>query len=143
MIQTYIRYNISRTSGRRSEILAGETSQRGVKGIDSDHRRNPANGSGNDEIRTVFGRTLKVTVRPMLLDVCPVCNVGVLWSNGRMDQDATWYGGTPRPRRHCVRWGIISPIRKWAQQPSPTFRPMSIVTKRSPNSATAELLFIF
>ena len=26
-----------------------------------------------------------------------------------MDQDVTWHGGTPRPRRHCVRWGPISP----------------------------------
>jgi len=35
-------------------------------------------------------------VRPVLSDrypVCPVCNVGVLWPNGWMDQDATWYGG--------------------------------------------------
>jgi len=24
------------------------------------------------------------------------------------DQDFTWYGGRPRPRRHCVRWGPIS-----------------------------------
>jgi len=23
--------------------------------------------------------------------------------NGCMDQDATWYGGRPRPRQHCVR----------------------------------------
>jgi len=22
-----------------------------------------------------------------------------------MDQDTTWYGGRPRPKRHCVRWG--------------------------------------
>jgi len=22
-----------------------------------------------------------------------------------MDQHATWYGGRPRPKRHCVRWG--------------------------------------
>jgi len=43
------------------------------------------------------------TVRHMLSDrcpvclslcpVCPVCNVGVLWPNGWMDQDATWYAG--------------------------------------------------
>jgi len=26
-----------------------------------------------------------------------------------MDQDATWYGGRPRPRRLCVGWGPISP----------------------------------
>ena len=37
-------------------------------------------------------------------DRCPVCNVGVLWPNGWMDQDATWHGGRLRPRPHCVRW---------------------------------------
>jgi len=25
----------------------------------------------------------------------------LLWSNGWMHQDITWYGGRPRPRRHC------------------------------------------
>ena len=29
--------------------------------------------------------------------------------NGWMDQDPTWYGGRPRLRRHCVRWGLSSP----------------------------------
>jgi len=29
----------------------------------------------------------------------------LLWPNGWMAQDATWYGGRPRLRRHCVRWG--------------------------------------
>ena len=33
-----------------------------------------------------------------------------------MDQDATWYGGRPRPRPHCVRWGPTLP-QKGAQQP--------------------------
>jgi len=32
-----------------------------------------------------------------------------LMSNCWMDQDPTWYGGRPRPRRHCVRWGPCSP----------------------------------
>ena len=27
----------------------------------------------------------------------------------RMDQDTTWYGSTPRPMRHCVRWEPSSP----------------------------------
>jgi len=27
-----------------------------------------------------------------------------------MDQDVSWYGGRPRPRRHCVRWGPSSPF---------------------------------
>jgi len=29
----------------------------------------------------------------------------LLRQNGCMDQDATWYGGRPRPRRRFVRWG--------------------------------------
>jgi len=32
------------------------------------------------------------------------CNIGVLWPNGWKDQGATWYGGRPQPRPHCVRW---------------------------------------
>jgi len=35
-----------------------------------------------------------------------------------MNQDATWYGGRPRPRRHCVRWGPSSPPKKkWRHSP--------------------------
>ena len=34
----------------------------------------------------------------------------LLWPNGWMDQDATWYDGRPRPRPHCVRWGPSSPL---------------------------------
>jgi len=33
----------------------------------------------------------------------------VLWPNGWMDQDATWFGGRPRPWPHCVRWGLLPP----------------------------------
>ena len=46
----------------------------------------------------IIERTLQVTVRPMLRDRCPVsalCNVDVLWPNGWMHQDATWYRGRP------------------------------------------------
>jgi len=92
----------------------------------------------------VFWRSLQVTVRPMLRDRYPVCllyiNVAVLWPNGWMDQDATWYGGKPHPRRHCVRWEPSSPT-EMGMAALPTFRPMSIVAKRSLISATAELLF--
>ena len=28
----------------------------------------------------------------------------LLWPNGWLHQDATWYGCRPRPRPHCVRW---------------------------------------
>jgi len=57
--------------------------------------------------------TVCKTVRPMLSDrclSCPVCDVGVLWPNGWMDQDATWNGGRTRPRPHCVRWAPSSPV---------------------------------
>jgi len=39
-----------------------------------------------------------------------------------MDQDATWYGGRPRPRRLCVRWGPHSPSPKRGRAPQ-IFRP--------------------
>jgi len=43
----------------------------------------------------------------------PIFGTFLLWPNGRMDQDATWYGGRPLPRPHCVRWGLSSiPPRK-------------------------------
>ena len=69
-----------------------------------------------------------------------VCNVGVLWPNGWMDQDDTWHGGRPRPGPHCVRWEPSFPSPK-GHSPPPTFRRMSIVAKRSLISATVEHLF--
>jgi len=63
------------------------------------------------------------------LFVLSVHNVGLLWPNGWINQDATWYGGRSRPRRHCVRWGPSSHTRK-GHRPAPNFRPMSVVAKR-------------
>ena len=34
-----------------------------------------------------------------------------------MDQDATWYGARPRPKRLCVRWGPSSPSSKRRRSP--------------------------
>ena len=34
----------------------------------------------------------------------PIFGPYQLRPNGCIDQDATWYGGKPRPRRLCVRW---------------------------------------
>jgi len=53
--------------------------------------------------KTTRWATACKTVRPMLSDRCLSGNVGVLWPNGWMDQDATWFGGRPRPMAHCVR----------------------------------------
>jgi len=39
----------------------------------------------------------------------------LLWSNGWMDQDATWHGGRPQPRRLCVRWGPTPSPKTLAQ----------------------------
>ena len=50
---------------------------------------------------------------------CPVCDVDVLWQNGWVDQDATCYGGRPRPG-HIVLCGDPAPPRKGARQ-LPTF----------------------
>jgi len=63
-------------------------------------------------------------IRPMPSDCClsslsvlPVCNVGVLWPNGWMDQDATWRGSRPGPWPHCIRWGPSSLRSKRVQLP--------------------------
>jgi len=67
----------------------------------------------------VLGWPLQVTICPILRDhfhECPISNVGVLWPNGWMDQDATWYGNRPRPGDIALD-GDPSPPRKGAQQP--------------------------
>ena len=84
--------------------------------------------------RVAFWATVCKTVRHMLsgsLSVCPdlyVCNVGVFWPNGWMDQDATWYGGRSRPRPHCGRWRSthLPPLQKRGG----IFLPISVVAKR-------------
>jgi len=42
----------------------------------------------------------------------PIFGPCLLWSNGWVDQDGTWYGGRPRPRRHCVTWEPRSPPKR-------------------------------
>jgi len=81
----------------------------------------------------IFGRPFvklfALCYRTVVLSVCPVltvCDIGVLWPNGWMDQNETWHGGRPRPRPHCVRWGPSSPPQKGQ---TPNFRPMSAVAK--------------
>ena len=47
----------------------------------------------------------------------------LLWPNGWMHQDATWYGGRPQPRRLCVFDGDPCTPRKRAHAPHPIFGP--------------------
>jgi len=54
----------------------------------------------------------------------PIFGPCLLWPNGWMDQDATWYEGRPRPRRM-----VTQPLRP-KQGHTPQFSPMSIVGKR-------------
>ena len=54
----------------------------------------------------------------------------LLRPNGCMDQDVTWYGARPRPRRLC-RTGTTLPLPKTgAGPPKKNFRPMFIAAKR-------------
>ena len=59
----------------------------------------------------------------------PIFGPYLLRPNGCMDQDATWYGGRPRPTRYCVPCGRSYPQKKGTSTP-PNFWPMSIVAKR-------------
>jgi len=64
----------------------------------------------------------------------------LLWPNGCMDHDATWYAGKPRPRSQCFRWGPSFLYGKGHSSPHISAHVYT-VAKRSPISAsTAELL---
>jgi len=52
----------------------------------------------------LFIKQFAVCHRTVLLSVLSVCDVGVLWPNGWMDQDVTWYGGRPQRRHHCAAY---------------------------------------
>jgi len=59
----------------------------------------------------------------------PIFGPCLLWPNGWMDQDATWYGGRPRPRPHCVNlcyMGTQLPPNGY----SPQFSALPVLTER-------------
>ena len=58
---------------------------------------------GEGELGPHFN-TMRPWPRPNCMPSCILMHLA-----GWMDEDATWYGGRPRPRRHCVRWGLRSP----------------------------------
>jgi len=130
-------------SGNKSEYIHGWGATQpaaGLKPKASTQRYGTINATS-----VFWGATVYKMVRRMLSDHChvclsvlSVCNVRVLWPNGWMDQGETWHGGRPLSRPHCVRWGPSPPPK--GRSP-PNFRPMSIMAKRSPISATAEHLF--
>jgi len=71
-------------------------------------------------------------------DTAPIFGLCLLWPNGWMDQDTIWYGVCLGLGRHIVLGGDPVPPERGTAAPS--FRPMSIVEKPSPISATAEHL---
>jgi len=77
------------------------------------------------------------------LSVLSACNVGVLWSNGWMDQDATCteVGLSPGDIMLHGDPGYPAPTHRKGTAARPTFWPMSIVAKWSPISVTAEPFF--
>jgi len=46
----------------------------------------------------------------------PIFGPCLLWPNGWMDEDASWYGSRPRHRPHCIRLGPSCP-RKGNRSP--------------------------
>ena len=50
----------------------------------------------------------------------PIFGPSLLWPNGWMGQNATRYGGRPRLRPHCGRWGLSSP-KMGGYSPHPQF----------------------
>ena len=58
----------------------------------------------------------------------PIFGPFLLWPNGWMHQDATWYGGRPPPGDFVLDGDPALLPEKEAEPPN--FRPMSIVAKR-------------
>jgi len=69
----------------------------------------------------------------------PIFGPCLLWPNGWMDEDATWYGSRPRPRPLGIR-RVPSYPRKGHSSP-PLFGPC-LLWPWSPISTTAELVFV-
>jgi len=62
----------------------------------------------------------------------PIFGPFLLWPNGCMHQDATWYGGRPQPKGLWVRWGPSPPPKRESEAGGRAlnFRSMAIVAER-------------
>jgi len=67
----------------------------------------------------------------------PIFSPCLLWPNGWMDEDATWYGSRLRPRPQCIKRDPSYPRKGHS---SPLFSAY-VLWPLSPISATDELLF--
>jgi len=76
------------------------------------------------------------TAAPPLFGSC------LLWPNGWMDQDSTWYGDKLRPRPRCDRWGPSSPPTELGTA-APTFRSMSMWPNGRPSQQLLSSFYIY
>jgi len=95
-------------------------------------------------ILATFVKRFALRYRTVVLSVC-LCCLSVTATLVYRGQTVGWIKmplgaevGLARPRPHYVRWEPNFPLK--GAQLSTNFRPMSIVVKRSPISATAEHL---
>ena len=58
---------------------------------------------GQDQVSRQGDVVLDGVAVPPKRGTAPVFGSCLLWPNGWMGEDATWYGSRPRPRPHCVR----------------------------------------
>jgi len=64
---------------------------------------------------------------PQNVSTPPIFGPYLLWPNGWMDTDATWYGDRPQPSDIVLDGDPAPPPPKWYR--SPNFQSMSIVAK--------------
>jgi len=77
----------------------------------------------------VFDSDLAITPRKKAQPPHPIFGPCLLWPNGWMDHDATWYGVKCRLGRRCVRWDRSTQLPS-KRGTAPSYRFMSIVAKR-------------
>ena len=92
---------------RRSALQQQQQQQPGVS---NDHVSLCGLEDGGDSAVLLGRPFVKRLALPYWTVFLSVCDVGVLWSNGWINQNDTWHGRRPRPRPHCVRWGPSSPF---------------------------------
>jgi len=107
--------------GRGHIVLVGDPTARPPKGHSSPQfSAHICCGQMAGWIKMPLGRELGLGPSDIVLDgdqlpspqngtQPPIFGPCLLWPNNWIDQDATWYVGSPQPRPHCSRWGPSSP----------------------------------
>jgi len=90
----------------------------------------PAYGMMTFHFGRPFVKRLALCYRTVVLSAClscRVCDIGILWPNGWMDEDETCHTDRLRQWPQCLRWGPTYSSQKGDADPN--FRPMSVVAK--------------